>query len=483
MENTKLIQVLQSLSPLEMKRFDKFVHSPYFNSHEDTIALFEVLKAYYPDFDHPGLDHQEIFTQLYPAKRFQANQIYTLNKYLLNLLLDFLAQEEIENESFLSRDLALKRALYKKQLHKFLPRLIEKSEEKLESHPYRNANFFRESYRLEELKTEYVVNLKNRSVETSYKTAMEQLDAYYLVQKLSYVFALLNRQRVLANEEDIQLLEEIVSFCEKKDLSDWPVVEIYFQTVMMLKSPNGSNYFNKLRKNLPQKSHWFEKEELTALYTSLINFCTQRYKRGNMAFLRYMFDLYKEMLELDILFTVPHVASLFYKNVVTLGLKLKEGEWTEQFIKTYKDRIDPQYRKGVFNYNMANLHFFKGEYSKCLKFLQRVEIIDPFIKLNYDMLLMKTYYECGEIEALYSLCASFSAYIRRNNALSANNKQAYLNMAKYMRRLAKVKFVNKHRLPALRESFYEVSLLVERDWIAEKIEELSKNLRRRYRPD
>ena len=43
MTNTKLIQVLESLSKKELSQFKKYLRSPFFNHREDVLILFEHL--------------------------------------------------------------------------------------------------------------------------------------------------------------------------------------------------------------------------------------------------------------------------------------------------------------------------------------------------------------------------------------------------------------------------------------------------------
>ena len=471
MKNSKLLHFLKTLSTHEFLRFEKYVKSPYFNVHTETVALFDMMKDHYPEFESASLEAEIIFGKLYPGDVFDPAKIYTLKKYLLNLLMDFLSLEELESDSFLGKQLALQRVLYKRKLEQYIPKILEKSTVALGDYPFRDANFLHELFRLEELRSEYSMSQNNRSSSFTYETAMESLDHFYLLQKLKYLCVILNQQQVSSSSRDIQMLDEILGFCEGRDLSHIPGVQMYYLALMMFYSEDGEKYFSQLRDTLPRHADIFQKEDQTNLYTYLINYCNLLYKRGNMDYMRQMFVLFKQMLARDLLFTSSLAASIYYKNLVTVGLKVKEYEWTEKFIREHRDKIDAKYRKGVYSYNMANLYFTTKEYSRSLKFLQQVSFIDPYFRMNYDLLLLKTYYECDEVEGLYSLCTSFSAYIRRKSSLSENNKKAYMNMAKFLRRMAKIKYGTKRRLPHLKQAIAECKLLVERNWIQEKLDE------------
>ena len=217
-----------------------------------------------------------------------------------------------------------------------------------------------------------------------------------------------------------------------------------------------------------------EKDELKNISTYLLNFCTHQYRRGDRSFLRKMFLIYQHMLEQELLFDSPLEASIYFKNIVTLGITLGEFDWTKSFIDTYLDRLDPKYGQSVYHYSIAYLHFSQGKYRDSLQSLRKVDFIDPFYRLNHDMLLIKTYYECKETESLLSLCNSFSVYIRRNKSLSENNRTAYMNMARFVRKLVRVREGRLAKLDQVVEEINSCELLVERSWFQEKLNDLKQ---------
>ena len=130
------------------------------------------------------------------------------------------------------------------------------------------------------------------------------------------------------------------------------------------------------------------------------------------------------------------------------------------------------YREGTVAYNLANIFFAKAEYETSLKHLRSVEFIDPFYRMAYDMLLMKNYYECNELEPLLSRLHAYYTYLKRNKTLAERNREAYMNMAKFLRKLARAKFEGKSSPEKLKEELGQYAVLVERDWFQKKIQEL-----------
>ena len=81
-----------------------------------------------------------------------------------------------------------------------------------------------------------------------------------------------------------------------------------------------------------------------------------------------------------------------------------------------KERIVPEeLRDDVFNYSMAQLHFYLKNYSEVLQLLQQVEYLNIFYKLGSKKLLIETFYELQEWDSLDSAMNAFRVFIHRND--------------------------------------------------------------------
>ena len=72
MREIRLIKLLRSFTREELKAFGKFVSSPTFTSPPvKTILLYDHLIKFYPDFNSPELNKQEIFQKLFGGEEIQ----------------------------------------------------------------------------------------------------------------------------------------------------------------------------------------------------------------------------------------------------------------------------------------------------------------------------------------------------------------------------------------------------------------------------
>ena len=122
---------------------------------------------------------------------------------------------------------------------------------------------------------------------------------------------------------------------------------------------------------------------------------------------------------------------------------------------------------------MAWYHFFRKEYDKTLKTLLKVEFTDVYYHLDAKSLLLKTYYELGEEDALYSLFDAFKIYLRRNKLISEYQSEVYQNLIGYARRLVTARNgSNRVNLDDLRKEVLESKRVADLNWLLSKIDEV-----------
>jgi hypothetical protein len=121
---------------------------------------------------------------------------------------------------------------------------------------------------------------------------------------------------------------------------------------------------------------------------------------------------------------------------------------------------------------MDSLNFYKQQYGKVARILQTVEFTDVFYNLDSRSLLMKTYYELNEFEALFTFSDTFSNYLRRNKHISAYQKTVYLNLVKFITRLARVKNRDGAISVKLKTEIETSREVADATWLKSKVEEL-----------
>ena len=121
---------------------------------------------------------------------------------------------------------------------------------------------------------------------------------------------------------------------------------------------------------------------------------------------------------------------------------------------------------------MAYYHFFQNNYDEVLTLLRSVEFTDFYYHLDSKSLLLKTYFELEETEALFSLIEAFKVYIKRNNLIPAYQKTGYINMIKLSSKLYKWKLNPKNNIQDIVDEFNNTKPVVDVLWMRKKLETL-----------
>ena len=247
---------------------------------------------------------------------------------------------------------------------------------------------------------------------------------------------------------------------------------------MTLTESEDESHFESLKQMLEKHSNKFSAKEARDMYAYAQNYCIKKINSGHSKYLNEIFYLYKELLAKEIILEDGLISPWHFKNIVTTALRLEEFDWVENFIQQYQDNLSKESKENAVNYNIAALHFFRKEYSKALKLLQKVDFTDVYYHLDSKSMLLKTYFELEEHDGLYSLFDTFKIYLRRNKLISDYQKTVYLNLVKYTKKLVKLKtgFPTIKKITELKDQIKETKQIADLNWLNKKVEDAEASL-------
>ena len=173
-----------------------------------------------------------------------------------------------------------------------------------------------------------------------------------------------------------------------------------------------------------------------------------------------------------------------YKNIVTTGIRLREMDWVRNFIDGYRDKLPEEARDNAYRFNLASYFYAIRQYDEVLRLLTQVEYRDLRYSLGAKALLLRTYYDLDEFEALSSLADSFKQYLHRNQLMADVRREGYHNLFKLTRRAANLranigyytKEKSKKELLRLQHGIEKAGAIFNKTWLMEKIEHLEAML-------
>ncbi|MEL7533759.1 MAG: hypothetical protein AAFN10_20770, partial [Bacteroidota bacterium] len=158
-----------------------------------------------------------------------------------------------------------------------------------------------------------------------------------------------------------------------------------------------------------------------------------------------------------------------YKNLVALGTRLKQYEWTEDFIESYRERLNPEVQENAYRYNLAYLLMAQSQYSRVLRLLAQVEFTNVFYQLGAKTILARVYYETEEYESLLMLLKNFRAYLSREKSLSPQQRILYQNFIRVLKLMTRYQAGENVLRSKIEKTIAQYAELAAKQWLEEKM--------------
>ena len=483
MQNSKFIALFQQLDASETKKFLEFIQSPFFNKNQKITQLADLVHCYAPDFQHPALSKEKLYQSIWGNSKVEISKINNLISDLLQLLYAFLAQQSYSKEPSLKYHLLNKNLLQRDAAY-HLERNLQKSKQLQDKQNLRNYAHFNAQYQLYEQFDKNYLSKSKRAFDDNLQKESDSFDIYYWTKKLMIACEMANRNSVMQANYDYSITNQLeVIFEQFPRIKKEPCINVYYQTLQMILNSSNESYYQEIKNLLKENLDLFPQDELSNLYGYLLNFCIKRINSGQTFYYQEIFELHKLLLEQNIIFENEYLSDRNFRNIVTAGLRLKDFQWTEQFIHQYKDRLRPEIRENAALYNLASFYYERKDYKRALQQLYNVEFTDSSYHVGAKIIQVKSYYELNEYEAFLSLFEAFKKYLQRNKELSDYQKNTNLAFLKFSKKIFQLKNSKsliskaawKKKYNLVNEQLATPQSLANKEWLKEVVIELIKD--------
>ena len=465
MHKSKLIALLKTFSTKELREFKDFVASPFFNKNKELCRFLDFLRTQAPQFPISKIDRNFVFQQLYPGEPFDEKHTSYLMSFLHKLAEQYVGYVHFKHDQFPESYHCLA-AYLERNLNKHYHYIFNKIESQLEEYPHRNATFLFYQYLLADISNQHFLKQKIRKHDKRLQVASDNFDRFYFAIKLKYTCEMIDRKKSISADYTLNFPEEINQFIEKNDAGDIPSISIYSTILRALIDEEEPKHFEKLKKLLKKFINFFPQDEMKEMHLYAINYCIRRVNRGEGNFLTELFKLFEQALKSRILLEDNFLSPWAYKNRVGVGLRLNKFAETKAFIENYNEQLAPEFRENAFHYNLAELYYYQQKHGEALEHLNSVEFSDIYYNLDTKKMMLKIYYEIGELEALTSLVAAMKIFLKRNKLISQENRIAYQNFISVLGLLLKN---NQNLIPEIEEMISSSRIIADRNWLKEKL--------------
>lgn len=466
MQNSKLIQILQTFDGKQRRALEDFVASPFFNKQTALVRYYRHLKKLAAQgFPANKLGREDLFRHLFPKQPYDDKQLNYLSSQLLKLVERFIGISRFEQAGILPDYYQLQYCI-DHRLEKHYQYGMKAAVKKMEQDHLDSEQYLYQQYLLADLREKHFSSLKERRFDEGLQEAADYFDQYYLFKKLYYLCAMLDRQQVVTPSYAPHFIDQIQIILQHLPF-DSPAIRTLEQLLLSLRNPEAPAHFRQLRTYLREYSDHFSEAMLRDLYFSMINFCIRKIRYGEKTYATELMSIYQEGIQKGVLFEDGYLSPWTFKNLVKLGIGLKEYSWTKEFIADYAPKLPPRMQQDALHFNLADLYYALQDYPKAQIHLRQVEFSDLQYSFGAKLTLTKIYYETEQEEAFHSLLSSFKIFLQRKKRVTKAVKMPYVNFIRLVNKLYKA---NPHQLEALQEEMQSTEMLTARSWLLQQLD-------------
>jgi hypothetical protein len=466
----KVYQVLSLLDPSEQMRFLRFLQSPYFNKSSTLQALYSLLVDAL-ERDTAYFDRDRVWADLSGGRPYDDVTFRKHCSDLLSLLEQFMAVETRQGDA-IGRQLDAFAFVVRRQLEPLYLSAVRKTRQVLDAPSYPSLMGYWHRYRFERLFYQMMDYDFKLDLKANLEQISDSLDVFYWTEKLWMYNAALSQHQTGAFQYDLRFAEEVVDYLSDYPVEEAPELAIAYNAFRMLQQEEDTSGYLQYRRLLEQYAAQMPREEAAGLYDAALRYCTRKINRGDESFLNEYLQLFEEGLKKGVFIKNGALAPWRMNNAVGAALRLGRLDWAEDLIRQYAPLLPADSRDNTRTFNLARVYRYQQQHDKVLQLLRDVEYEDTGYNLISKAMLLITYYELDEWDALDSHIDAFRTYLRRHKNISADRRRMYLNLIRFARKLTRLQPGNKAQAAGLRaEIEASRSSTVNYDWLMEKLHE------------
>ncbi len=471
MENTKVFQIIQSLSPVARQRIMPYLKN--YTGGEDTLSygLYKIITTHL-EYRSELLKREVVWDELYPDKKYKDLTLRKICTDLMKHLESALSAVQLQ-ETPLKRRLHYLNYLKDHNFdHDLIKKEITKSTKLFDDLYSERGPDHYERFRLEEL--EYENNYRSGSAwdKSNIDRIDKNLNVFFVLEKLRLALSIFSRQKYIRIERELPFLEVIFQLVESGSLDDYPMIRLYYYAVLTYQSEDGDKMYFKLKDGLLAITLSKENVYARELITIALSYCIGKVNQNHPSFYREALNWYQMMISESLLIGHEHIAATTYRNIVLIAIRLQEYNWAIDFTQNYSQYLKPDIRESTRLLSLGQISFNQKDYNQVLRHLMNVDYISLSYNLQSKLILAATYFELEEYDLLSNFLATFSTYLRRKKPSMSSEK--YIRHQKFINLLIQITKTpdwETDKWKELQSQLEEDHEIVSYSWLAEKINE------------
>jgi hypothetical protein len=488
MLKTSFLEIMRTLDKEELKRFEAFLNSPYFNTRSHVVKLFSVIKKYAPDFEDKALDKEEVWKKISPGKVYNygifKNIIYDITK---------LSERFLEVEELNDNETQRMKNLMRKLGDKHLENIFINKYNSFEKNHFKSSKFYYEYFddytnmkgsrqimeaynsklRSKHINTEileliildfiarFSINYNNMYIELTELNEKPENDLINIFQELIF--------------NDPKLENYVTELCKGSN-RNYKILLVFIKLMKSYLNKDSIEYYFDLKNTLFENDKYISEDAMRRLYASLgsaLDNCTATQGINKN---RELFEIISHMVDRNIFLTEGgKVIPSLYLLAVKLAGYLKQTLFLEKVINEFQSKLDPDLQDNFNKYSLAFLYYSKNKFDKAMEYTNQISIDTFQMKYFLRNLQFIISYEKDDYDMFQYLSDSHRHFLSKNKSVSGSYKDSNLKFLNYTNSLFKLRESKDKTESGLMKKALLEDLVVNKQWLMEKLDKLGLN--------
>jgi len=456
--------LLESLTPKEIKQFDKYIKSKLDKSGGGILKFWQSRCN--------ALHNKDSNRYNNASDNFSRKTVSDFVK----ILESFIATKGYEMD-LLSRKIYLAKELRNRNVDKYFTSLIDdvcsdNTVKYLKGYSYLSnlQRLYVEEY--------FLCNSRNEE-EGMHNISVRILRNAEVVLVKSVFFECINRKLyslVKTPPKDIVLsVKDAVRIVEKNTSGyseNYPNVYLDYLFYKMLEKPEDNERVSEALNFLVENEKKLALDYVQFAYETLIRFLSERINSGCSSIKISLYELFKEVESSGLLNKIQNVQPMIFVSAVTTALSNNDVSFADKLIALYRNKLNASLRDDVLSVSRAMTDFAAGKYENVKNLIGDFKTKNVSLYLFSKTTLLKTLFELKEDRNILPLIDTIKHFLNRKlngNTVQKENIFKFLNC---LNSLCSVRRKNGKGSGILLDKIKDEKSFFQKKWVMEKAEEL-----------
>jgi hypothetical protein len=399
------------------------------------------------------------------------DELYKLFSFLLDLLEEFISQQEFKKTTEEKKHKILYFLAYK-GIEPLFRSELEKSRKRAAQNPLRNEAYYHNNFMLHHIDYD---NATLRKSENQLELAIlnnQALNLMLIYQKLTYYNQLTIQQVRSSSQVSDDILMESIINSEALLPED---LQLQANIYKMLKTPSIELYESNLIELDKLKVHFdsYQLGDIISYFAQVLLIL----KLPSQMYHQKLLLLYKWRVRNNLLLTEGFIVPFSFRNIILVSISCKELVFAKSFHEKYVHLIFTpfQEKNNMMDYTAAMILFAEGNYEAALTKCNLIYAQNIEFKMDERVLRIKIYYELAYFDLFEDSINNYRKFLSENQEdILERTLVGMRNFTNFTHRIFRTNSVDDAALRKIQAEIETLNFLPEKVWLLEKVEEKMK---------